>query len=66
MNFVNVRAIVLDIAIPLKSKSANNIEHNYNLPLGIKGIAISLKAHGLQASIISRQLIQLLDLFDFV
>ena len=40
----NVRATVLDKAIPLKSKTANNIKHDYSLLLGIKSIAISLKA----------------------
>ena len=40
----NVRATVLDISIPLYSKTANNVEHVYNLPLGITSIAILLKA----------------------
>ena len=48
----NVRATVLEIAIPLKSKTANNIEHDYNLPFGIKGIAISLKTQTCFASCI--------------
>ena len=48
----NVRAAVLKIAQPLKSKTANNIEHDYNLPLGTKSIAISLKAHMLPVALI--------------
>ena len=43
----NMRATVLDIAIPLKSKTANNNEHDYNLLLGVKSIAISLKAQAI-------------------
>ena len=38
----NVSATVLDVAIPLKSKTANNIEHDYNLLLGIESIAVLL------------------------
>ena len=48
----NARAIDLDKAIPLKSKTANNNEHYYNLPLGIRSIAISLKAQVLSVSLI--------------
>ena len=48
----NVRATVLDIAINLKSKTANNIEHDYNLLLGIKRIAISLKSPVLPVALI--------------
>ena len=48
----NVRATFLDIAIPLKFKTANNIEHDYNLLLGIKSIAISLKAQVLPVALI--------------
>ena len=40
----NVRATVVDKAIPLKFKTTNNIDHGYNLLLGIKSIALSLKA----------------------
>ena len=32
----NVRAAILDIAIPLKSKTANDIVHDHFLLLGIK------------------------------
>ena len=48
----NVRAAVLDIAIPLKCKTANDIEHDYNLLIGIKSIAISLKAQVLPVALI--------------
>ena len=46
----NVRVTVFDIAIPVKSKIANNIEHDYNLPLGIQSIAFSLSQDLLSAS----------------
>ena len=51
----NVRATVLDIPIPLKSKTANTIEHVYNLPLGIKGIAILFKSQVLLVALIVLQ-----------
>ena len=58
VNFVlkklrNVRATVLAIAIPLKSKTAKDIEHDYNLFLGTKSIAISLKAQVLPIALIA-------------
>ena len=55
-NFVsmsNVRATVLDIAISLKSKTANNIQHDYNSHLGIKRIAITLKVRVCQLHLLS-------------
>ena len=50
----NVRVTVLAIAIPLKSKTAKDIEHDYNLFLGTKSIiAISLKAQVLPIALIA-------------
>ena len=64
----NVRATVFDISIPLKSKTANNIEHDYNLLLVIKNIAISLKAQVLPVALIVWQkcllLIAMVDVID--
>ena len=51
----NVRAAILDIAIPLKSKTANDIVHDHFLLLGIKSTAISLKAHVLPDALIVLQ-----------
>ena len=48
----NVRVTVLAIAIPLKSKTAKDIEHGYKLFLGTKSIAISLKAQVLPIALI--------------
>ena len=48
----NVTAAVLEMAQPLKSKTANNIKNDYNLPLGTKSIAFSLKAHMLPVALI--------------
>ena len=49
----NVRVTVLAIAIPLKFKTAKDIEHDYNLFLGTKSIAISLKAQVLPIALIA-------------
>ena len=49
----NVRVTVLAIAILLKSKTAKDIEHDYNLFLGTKSIAISLKAQVLPFALIA-------------
>ena len=49
----NVRVTVLARAIPLKSKTAKDIEHDYNLFLGTKSIAISLKAQVFSIALIA-------------
>ena len=51
----NVRVTVLDMAIPLKSKTANEIEHDLNVLLGTKSFAISLKAQVLPITLIEWQ-----------